>query len=94
MPNDNMIAALLRERTAYESRGLDERVALVDEQLAHHGYEPEPTAARGREAGPELFGRTADSGQQTADAQAGEDEKRGRGRPKLPRDADGNIVRG
>jgi hypothetical protein len=35
---DTMIAALLREREGYVSRGLDDRVAQVDEQLAYRGY--------------------------------------------------------
>lgn len=87
MSNDRMIASLLRERDGYERRGLDERVALVDEQLARHGYEP---AAETDAAGP--GGRTADSGQQTADHQS-DDGKRGRGRPRPPRDAQGSIVK-
>lgn len=37
--NENMIAALKRERAGYVARGLEERVAEVDEQLAHYGYE-------------------------------------------------------
>ncbi len=37
-----MIAALRRERAALEQQGKTDRVAQVDEQLAHYGY----TAAR------------------------------------------------
>lgn len=44
--NDKMIAALLRERSGYESQGKDDRVAQVDEQLVHYGYEPEAKPAR------------------------------------------------
>ncbi|MFI7707611.1 hypothetical protein [Nonomuraea sp. NPDC049480] len=36
---DPMIAALLRERDGYVQRGMDDRVAQVDEQLALRGYE-------------------------------------------------------
>lgn len=45
--DDNMIAALKRERALYVSRGLDDRVAQVDEQLAHYGHTP-PAAPEGR----------------------------------------------
>ncbi|MFI8278528.1 hypothetical protein ACIGBH_27380 [Streptomyces sp. NPDC085929] len=81
---NTMIAALLREREAYVRRGQDDRVRQVDEQLAHHGYEPEQVDDS---EGPQ--GRTSTDGQQqTADATPGK-----RGRPKLPRDDQGNIVR-
>ncbi|MFE3762274.1 hypothetical protein ACFXPI_10975 [Streptomyces sp. NPDC059104] len=81
---NTMIAALLREREAYERRGQDERVAQVDEQLAHYGYEraDEQQAPGGRSAPP----------QENADGD-GAKERRGRGRPKLPRDAEGNVIR-
>jgi hypothetical protein len=39
-----LIAALLEERIGLERRGLTDRVAAVDEALAHHGY-TEPTKA-------------------------------------------------
>lgn len=79
-----MVAALLRERDAYERQGRDDRVRQVDEQLAHYGYEPEQV---NESDGPQ--GRTGtDDRQQTADSTPGK-----RGRPKLPRDAEGNIVR-
>jgi hypothetical protein len=35
-----MIAALKRERAGYVARGLEDRVAEVDKQLKHYGYEP------------------------------------------------------
>lgn len=37
---DPMVAALLREREGYVQRGLPDRVAQVDEQLALRGHEP------------------------------------------------------
>ncbi|MFE9764619.1 hypothetical protein ACFYPC_08830 [Streptomyces sp. NPDC005808] len=58
--NDNMVAALLRERAVYESRGKTDRVQQVDEQLEHYGYTPEPDETDGPQ------GRTA-TPQQTAD---------------------------
>jgi hypothetical protein len=38
---DPMVAALLREREGLVQRGLDGRVAEVDEQLKLRGYTPE-----------------------------------------------------
>ncbi|MFM9652762.1 hypothetical protein [Streptomyces galilaeus] len=37
---DPMVAALLRERAGYVARGMDDRVAQVDEQLRLRGAEP------------------------------------------------------
>lgn len=37
---DTMIAGLLREREGYLQRGMDDRVAQVDEQLRIRGHEP------------------------------------------------------
>jgi hypothetical protein len=37
---DPMVAALLRERVGYVGRGMDDRVAQVDEQLKLRGVEP------------------------------------------------------
>lgn len=37
--NDPLVAALLRERAGYVTRGMDERVAQVDEQLKARGYQ-------------------------------------------------------
>ncbi|MFF5977169.1 hypothetical protein ACFY7C_37355 [Streptomyces sp. NPDC012769] len=45
LTEDTMIAALLREREGLVQRGLDERVAQVDEQLKLRGYKP---PARGK----------------------------------------------
>ena len=62
--NDNMIAALLRERANYENRGKQDRVRQVDKQLKHYGYTPEPDEAdgpQGRTAPPQ---QTANQGQQ------------------------------
>jgi hypothetical protein len=45
MPTDERrVAALLRERAGLVRRGLDERVALVDEEIAAYGGEPPPPA--------------------------------------------------
>lgn len=44
------VAALKRERAAYQSRGLADRVAQVDEYLASRGYtETEPRERQPRE---------------------------------------------
>jgi hypothetical protein len=80
-----MVAALLREREGYVRRGEEDRVRQVDEQLTHYGYEPE----QADELGP--AGR-ATAPKETTDGDAAE-ERRGRGRPRKPRDAEGNIVR-
>jgi hypothetical protein len=37
---DPMVAALLREREGYVGRGMDDRVAQVDEQLKLRGHTP------------------------------------------------------
>ncbi|MFF0136762.1 hypothetical protein ACFYRN_09975 [Streptomyces sp. NPDC005227] len=37
---DPMVAALLRERAGYVGRGMQDRVAQVDEQLQLRGVEP------------------------------------------------------
>lgn len=42
MTDDTMIAALLREREGLARRGLPDRVAQVDEQLALRGYVQDP----------------------------------------------------
>ena len=42
MTDDTMIAALLREREGLAQRGLSDRVAQVDEQLAVRGYVQDP----------------------------------------------------
>lgn len=36
--DDPMVAALLRERAGYLNRGMNDRVAQVDEQLALRGH--------------------------------------------------------
>lgn len=73
--DENMIAALKRERATYVQRGDDDRVAQVDEQLKHYGYEgeqdpaidPATGAPKGRTTPEEAQQRTADD---TAAAQA------------------------
>lgn len=61
--NDNMIAALLRERATYERQGKPDRVRQVDKQLEHYGYSPEDEddGPQGRTAPPQ---QTTDRGQQ------------------------------
>lgn len=55
---EKMIAALLRERAGLEAFSKTDRVAQVDEQLAHYGYTPEEKpearkqAPQGRSATP------------------------------------------
>ncbi|MET9952384.1 hypothetical protein ABZ135_12655 [Streptomyces sp. NPDC006339] len=66
LTEDTMIAALLREREGLAQRGLDERVAQVDEQLKLRGYKP---PARGK------------SGQQKPAATSGE-QAQGDGKPQ------------
>jgi hypothetical protein len=57
-----MVAALKRERAAYEARGLVDRVAQVDEQLAQYGHEP----SKGKQAQDDPpQGRTASAARQT-----------------------------
>ncbi|WP_460067381.1 hypothetical protein [Streptomyces sp. YKOK-I1] len=50
---DNMLAALKRERAGYESRGLDDRVAQVDEQIALLRGDDEQDGPQGRTAAPQ-----------------------------------------
>lgn len=56
---DNMLAALKRERAGYVSRGLDDRVTQVDEQIAllRGDDSSEGAAPQGRKAAPQ---QTAD----------------------------------
>lgn len=65
--DENMIAALKRERATYVAAGDEDRVRQVDESLAHYGYEgdgaseqdgpqgrtstPKQTATRGKGRG-------------------------------------------
>ncbi|MGI5288033.1 hypothetical protein ACQEVF_32475 [Nonomuraea polychroma] len=69
--DEQMIAALKRERATYASRGDDDRVKQVDEQLKHYGYEgtqdPDPGA------GAEPRGRRTRA-QQTASASSPSDK--------------------
>lgn len=61
--DDPMVAALLREREGYVTRGMDDRVAAVDEQLRLRGYTPQgkaPTADT--ESGPEATRTEAPKG--------------------------------
>lgn len=60
--NDNMIAALLRERDGYVRRNLDDRVKQVDEQLGHLGYAPEGEQRKGPKGRSSTPQQTADQG--------------------------------
>lgn len=61
--DENMIAALKRERATYVAAGQEDRVAAVDEQLQHYGY----TGQQDPGAGDEPKGRTGkDNRQRTA----------------------------
>lgn len=97
-PHDpNMVAALRRERAGYQARGLDERVAQVDEQLAYYGADAGPDVPEGR-TGQDPAQQTADSppagrSEENADAGPDSEDKPRRGRPRKPRDDAGNIVR-
>lgn len=58
--NENMIAALKRERAVYVNAGDQDRVDQVDESLRHYGYEaPEADGPQGRTQAPQ---QTADQG--------------------------------
>jgi hypothetical protein len=46
MTEDPMVAALLREREGCAQRGLDARVAAIDEQLKARGHTPPKTDTR------------------------------------------------
>lgn len=59
-----MIAALLRERSALEQQGKDDRVAQVDEQLKLHGYKSDDEKPAARKQAPQ--GRSSKP-QQTGD---------------------------
>jgi hypothetical protein len=62
--DENMIAALMRERALYERRGDDDRLKQVDEQLRYYQADDEGSGGdepTGR-TGPEAAQRTADSG--------------------------------
>ncbi|KIF69239.1 hypothetical protein HY68_12620 [Streptomyces sp. AcH 505] len=49
--DDPMVAALLRERAGYATRGMDERVAQVDEQLKLRGHAPSASPTPGPSTG-------------------------------------------
>jgi|SRR4051812_20653901 hypothetical protein len=67
--DENMIAALKRERATYIARGLDDRVAQVDDQLKHYGHNPatddtadEKAAPKGRQTQQAAEQTTAEGG--------------------------------
>jgi len=64
--DENMIAALKRERAAYVANGDDDRVAQVDEQLEYYGYSPEPDQADGPQGRTQAPQQTADQSKPSA----------------------------
>lgn len=64
--NDNMIAALLRERATYVTQGKTDRVRQVDQQLEYHGYEPEADQEKEPQGRSEPPQQTADTGRPAA----------------------------
>lgn len=60
--NENMIAALHRERDVYVRQGLTDRVQQVDEQLRYYGDDTAPEVPQGR-SGREAAQQTADGPQ-------------------------------
>ncbi|KOG73549.1 hypothetical protein ADK77_08455 [Streptomyces antibioticus] len=65
--NENMIAALKRERAIYVNAGDEDRIRQVDESLAHYGYDvagdAEQDGPQGRSSAPQ---QTADQGNSPA----------------------------
>jgi hypothetical protein len=66
--NENMIAALKRERAGYAARGDADRVAQVDEQIRAYGGEPPAEQPEGRQVPPQ---QTADDEPKAAAAKTG-----------------------
>ncbi|MDT0306867.1 hypothetical protein RM780_07805 [Streptomyces sp. DSM 44917] len=108
MSDERMVAALLRERAGYLRRGDEDRVAQVDAQLRHYGHNPGPEPGpdpdapggpAGRQAPPQETTTAPPQDTVTAQGDApdgipGEQEQpKRRGRPRKPRDAEGNIIR-
>lgn len=82
--DENMIAALKRERAAYVAAGQDDRVAEVDEQLTHYGYEhPQTETPEGRKS-TSAAKQTADSGPEAKQTTAGEGKS-----PETPKSRSG-----
>jgi hypothetical protein len=57
--DENMIAALKRERAVYVSQGDEDRVRQVDESLTHYGYDAGQDGPQERTTAPQ---QTADAG--------------------------------
>lgn len=68
--NENMIAALRRERALYVTRGDEDRVAQVDEQLHHHGAEVDEELGPVGRSGPEAAQQTTDAAQKAGGRRA------------------------
>jgi hypothetical protein len=77
--DERMIAALKRERADYESLGLEDKVAAVDEELKKAGHAPEKPAEPQAPAG-----RTARPRTSTADQTDPPAKPAASGEPKAP----------
>ncbi|QFZ75095.1 hypothetical protein GFH48_19100 [Streptomyces fagopyri] len=64
--DENMIAALKRERATYVAAGDEDRVRQVDESLAHYGYEPQASEDDGPQGRTQAPRQTADRGRTAA----------------------------
>ncbi|MFE7966135.1 hypothetical protein ACFU0X_24385 [Streptomyces cellulosae] len=71
--NENMIAALKRERAIYVSQGDEDRVRQVDESLKHYGYTPDGDAPAPAPDGDD--GQTGPQDRTTAPQQTAEQGK-------------------
>jgi hypothetical protein len=88
--DDQMIAALKRERATYVARGDDDRVGQVDEQLKNFGYEGEQDAVVDPTGAPK--GRaTRASRQRTTDATSGAQAD---AKPEAKGGAAGKVTKG
>ncbi|MGW1595251.1 hypothetical protein [Streptomyces sp. NPDC002343] len=87
--NENMIAALKRERAIYVNAGDEDRIRQVDESLAHYGYDVNQD---GEQDGPQERGtapqQTADQGRSPAKKTAA---KKTTAAPATP-DAGGTVA--
>ncbi|TQS29134.1 hypothetical protein FLW16_12370 [Microbispora sp. KK1-11] len=79
--DENMIAALKRERAVYANQGDTDRVAQVDGQLKHYGYEGTQDADPNAPAEPPQ-GRTAAGERQTAEGGQGKTAAASKAKPK------------
>jgi hypothetical protein len=76
---DPMVAALLRERAGYVQRGMDDRIAQVDEQLSLRGY-TDPAEQSGQSG--EQTGQEPGAGRRAAKTSARQAPPKGRRAPR------------